>query len=85
MEGALFLFPFSGVGVQRKPGMLKIKRIYDLVEKEDGYRLLVDRLWPRGIQKEEAMLDDWNKEIIPSRERRRDFHHGMKVEDFRHY
>lgn len=65
--------------------MLKIKRIYDFPEKEDGYRVLVDRLWPRGIQKEEAKLDAWAKEITPSRELRTDFHHGMKTEDFRHY
>lgn len=44
-----------------------IKRIYDKVEKSDGYRILVDRLWPRGIKKSEAHIDTWAKELAPSR------------------
>lgn len=45
---------------------IKIKRIYDDYAKEDGHRVLVDRIWPRGISKEKAKLDDWCKEIAPS-------------------
>ena len=55
--------------------MLKIKRIYDLPEKGDGFRVLVDRLWPRGISKERAHLDLWLKEIAPTDALRKWFHH----------
>ena len=40
-------------------GMLQIKRVYEAPEEQDGYRILVDRLWPRGISKEKAKLDLW--------------------------
>ncbi len=55
--------------------MLKIKRIYDSPEKDDGFRVLVDRLWPRGISKERAHLDLWLKEIAPSDSLRKWFGH----------
>ena len=58
--------------------MLKIKRIYDLPEKGDGFRVLVDRLWPRGISKERAHLDLWLKEIAPSDALRKWFAHDPK-------
>lgn len=51
------------------------KRIYEKADKSDGYRVLVDRLWPRGISKERALLDEWAKEIAPSNELRRWFNH----------
>tara|TARA_R110001599_G_scaffold70640_2_gene197848 strand:+ start:89 stop:436 length:348 start_codon:yes stop_codon:yes gene_type:complete len=54
---------------------IKIKRIYDLPSKDDGYRILIDRIWPRGVSQEEAMLDDWNKDITPSDELRKWFGH----------
>ena len=54
---------------------IKIKRIYEPSEKSDGYRLLVDRLWPRGIKKETAQIDQWLKEISPSTELRKWFNH----------
>lgn len=44
---------------------IQIKRVYDLPEEADGIRILVDRLWPRGISKEQAALDRWDKEIAP--------------------
>ena len=50
------------------------KRIYELQEEQDGYRVLVDRLWPRGIKKEAAHLDEWTKEITPSTEIRKMYH-----------
>ena len=57
-----------------------IKRIYDEPSDKDGYRVLVDRLWPRGISKKDANLDEWNKEIAPSTELRKWFDH--KAERF---
>lgn len=56
--------------------MLRQKRIYDQIETSDGYRMLVDRLWPRGISKEKAKLDSWEKNIAPTNELRKAFHHG---------
>lgn len=47
---------------------INIKRIYEPREDTDGYRVLVDRLWPRGIKKEKAHIDEWPKEITPSNE-----------------
>jgi uncharacterized protein YeaO (DUF488 family) len=46
--------------------MLKLKRIYQPVEPGDGYRVLVDRLWPRGIRKDSGRFDVWNKDVAPS-------------------
>lgn len=54
---------------------IKIKRVYELPEKDDGMRILVDRLWPRGLTKEKAGVDLWLKEIAPSTELRRWFGH----------
>lgn len=55
--------------------MIKIKRIYEPKNSNDGYRVLVDRLWPRGISKERAGLDLWLKEIAPTTELRKWFDH----------
>ena len=55
--------------------MVNIKRIYEPPAPEDGKRYLVDRLWPRGISKSRASLDDWLKEVAPSQELRRWFDH----------
>lgn len=64
--------------------MIKIKRAYEKAEKSDGYRILVDRLWPRGISKEKAHLDLWIKDIAPSTELRKWFGHDPKKwEDFK--
>jgi len=54
---------------------LVIKRVYEEVLPTDGYRILVDRLWPRGISKETAKIDEWNKEVAPSTELRKWFNH----------
>lgn len=56
-------------------GKIKIKRIYEQSSADDGYRVLVDRLWPRGVSKKDANLDEWNKEIAPSTELRKWFDH----------
>ena len=53
---------------------VRIKRIYDAPEASDGMRILVDRLWPRGIAKEKARIDLWLKDISPSDDLRRRFH-----------
>jgi uncharacterized protein YeaO (DUF488 family) len=52
----------------------RIKRIYDEPNKADGMRLLVDRLWPRGVSKEAAQIDQWTKVLTPSTELRKWFH-----------
>lgn len=54
---------------------IKIKRIYEKADKEDGFRILVDRLWPRGFTKENAAVDLWLKEIAPTTELRKWFNH----------
>jgi len=55
--------------------LLHIKRIYEPYSETDGYRILVDRLWPRGIRKEDARIDLWLKEAAPSTELRQWFNH----------
>ncbi|MEP6684869.1 MAG: DUF488 family protein [Parafilimonas sp.] len=64
--------------------ILKTKRIYDPKEKADGFRVLVDRLWPRGLKKEDADIDVWMKDIAPSAELRQWFNHDAdKWEEFK--
>jgi len=55
--------------------MFKIKRVYQDLDDDDGYRILVDRIWPRGVSKEKAKLDLWMKEIAPSNVLRKWFSH----------
>jgi uncharacterized protein YeaO (DUF488 family) len=55
--------------------MINIRRVYEPKSAEDGYRVLVDRLWPRGLSKEKAAADLWVKEIGPSNELRKWFSH----------
>lgn len=63
--------------------MIKIKRIYDEPATDDGYRVLVDRLWPRGVSRERAALDEWFKDIAPSPELRQWFgHEPERFEEF---
>ncbi|HZP08212.1 DUF488 domain-containing protein [Methyloceanibacter sp.] len=57
---------------------IKLKRAYDKPSPADGTRILIDRLWPRGISKEKVALDRWMKEIAPSTELRRWFAHDPK-------
>ena len=54
---------------------IAIKRVYEEVSPLDGYRILVDRLWPRGISKEKAQIHEWNKAMAPSTELRKWFNH----------
>src|SRR5664280_1689967 len=62
----------------------RIKRVYELPDKHDGRRILVDRLWPRGLTKEKASIDLWLKDIAPSAELRKWFGHDPeKWKEFR--
>jgi uncharacterized protein YeaO (DUF488 family) len=64
--------------------MIKIKRTYDTVSPDDGKGILVDRLWPRGMKKDEAKIDEWLKDIAPSDELRKWFSHDFaKWKDFK--
>ena len=63
---------------------IALKRIYDPPSPQDGARVLVDRLWPRGLKKEDAALDAWLKDIAPSNELRQWFHaHPQQWSKFR--
>jgi uncharacterized protein YeaO (DUF488 family) len=67
-----------------KAGNVKLKRAYEQPETEDGVRILVDRLWPRGVKKEDAAIDEWMKELAPSTELRKWFGHDPdRWEEFR--
>jgi uncharacterized protein YeaO (DUF488 family) len=64
---------------------IAIKRAYEAPAKEDGYRVLVERLWPRGMKKEEVPLDQWAKELAPSTALRKWFGHDpVRWDGFRH-
>lgn len=60
------------------PRDVAVKRIYDKAEMHDGYRALIDRLWPRGLSRQRAALDTWLVELAPSHELRTWFHHDPK-------
>jgi len=68
--------------MNKKP--IQAKRIYQDSTSNDGYRVLVDRIWPRGVSKEDAKLDDWMKKITPSTELRKWFDHDPdKFDEFK--
>src|SRR5215208_2070894 len=54
---------------------VRTKRIYDPAEPDDGYRVLIDHIWPRGVSRERARLDDWSRDLAPSDELRKWFGH----------
>jgi uncharacterized protein YeaO (DUF488 family) len=63
---------------------VRLKRAYDPAVRSDGYRVLIDRLWPRGVKKEDAKLDEWARELAPSGELRRWFgHEPDRFDEFR--
>jgi uncharacterized protein YeaO (DUF488 family) len=67
-------------------GRLVIKRVYDPPAADDGYRVLVDRLWPRGLTKAAAHLDLWAKDLAPSPDLRKEFNHQPeRFAEFRHH
>lgn len=64
--------------------MLKIKRVYDDISQQDGKRVLVDGVWPRGIKKEDLEHDEWMKDIAPSTDLRKWFNHDAdKWDEFK--
>lgn len=64
--------------------MIRIKRAYEKPEKSDGYRILVDRVWPRGKTKAQLALDEWSKSLAPSTALRKWFNHDpMRWDRFR--
>jgi len=63
---------------------IRLKRVYEQANKQDGKRILVERLWPRGLKKEDANIDDWLKDIAPSTDLRKWFAHDpVKWEQFK--
>jgi len=62
--------------------MIRIKRIYDPVDESDGRRILVDRLWPRGVSKDKAAIHEWMKEVAPSHELRKWYHEHANFDEF---
>ena len=67
-------------------GTIAIKRVYDPPAPGDGYRVLVDRLWPRGMTKDAAALDLWAKDLAPSPDLRREFNHQPeRFAEFTHH
>ena len=63
---------------------VQAKRVYDSPSPGDGYRVLIDRLWPRGLSKEKARIDEWARELAPSDELRRWFgHRPERFDEFR--
>src|SRR5437763_16423299 len=63
---------------------VRAKRIYDPVTPDDGYRVLIDHVWPRGVSRERAQLDEWARELAPSDELRKWFDHvPERFEEFR--
>lgn len=60
--------------------MIHIKRAYEPADSKDGYRILIDRLWPRGIKKQDLKFDEWSKELSPSPGLRKSF--GHKTENW---
>ena len=62
---------------------IQCKRVYDPAEKNDGYRVLVDRLWPRGVKKTDLIFNEWNKALTPSSDLRKAFH--AELIDFTHF
>jgi uncharacterized protein YeaO (DUF488 family) len=64
--------------------LIRTKRVYEQATRDDGYRILVDRLWPRGLSKDRAKVDLWLKEIAPSDDLRKSFcHDPEKWEEFK--
>lgn len=63
--------------------VIKLKRAYEKLNDEDGYRILVDKLWPRGLSKEDAKIDEWLKEIAPTDTLRKKFHESKDFSAFK--
>jgi len=70
-----------GILYNEEMNNIRIKRAYETASPDDGYRVLVDRLWPRGLTKEKVAADLWLKEIAPSNELRNWFHHDPALRE----
>jgi uncharacterized protein YeaO (DUF488 family) len=70
-----------------KEDTIRLKRVYQAVEQHDGFRVLVDRLWPRGLSRDKAKVDLWLKGLAPTHELRRWFNHdpGKWIEFLKKY
>ena len=76
--------PTAKKGEDERSLNMSIKRVYEKPSPDDGYRVLVDRLWPRGLTREKAQIDEWLKEAAPSHELRRWYgHDAEKWPDFK--
>lgn len=64
---------------------IRIKRVYENASPEDGYRVLIDRLWPRGVSKVDARLDEWAKDVAPSPDLRKEWHSDPDGNDPDHF
>jgi uncharacterized protein YeaO (DUF488 family) len=63
---------------------IRVKRAYEAAARSDGYRVLIDRLWPRGVSRERAKVDEWGQELAPSTELREWFAHDpSRFQEFR--
>jgi uncharacterized protein YeaO (DUF488 family) len=65
----------TAAGMARRTIDVRAKRIYDAAKPDDGYRILIDHIWPRGVSRERARLDEWARELAPSDELRKWFDH----------
>ncbi len=73
----------KGASASSKPH-IRVRRVYDPPSKDDGVRILIDRLWPRGLKKESLKLDAWPKHLAPSNELRKWYHaHLSRYAEFR--
>ena len=84
MEHLDWIYNTRGKSMSARPATIAIKRVYESPVETDGLRLLVDRLWPRGLKKEQARIDEWLRDLAPSNELRKWFHaHRDKRPEFR--
>lgn len=67
------------LGIVTGVGMVRMARVYDDPQPADGTRILVDRLWPRGLRKDEARIDSWLKQVAPTTELRRWYNHDPEL------
>ncbi len=88
IEGRDVTYPLTGkptdrpenclIKTRKEIPMIQLKRAYDSASRTDGYRVLIDRLWPRGIKKADLVIDEWAKVLAPTTELRRYFGHDPK-------
>ena len=83
-EGGLLRRPESSAAPSPGPTSVRVRRIYEPVTEQDGIRVLVDRLWPRGMSKSRAEIDEWCRDIAPSTALRRWYGHApQRFTEFR--